>query len=160
MNYYKVQNYGGKDAWWFTYCGSSAKPNFQYLCDIEVVMGLACIMFLLESVHALIKFAQAYDTFVCGFVIVVKMCCAKLYNMYFDLKKIWCRIVQSVFGPTWKQQWPIVDCFVDWFCNKHLVCGFLFHGQAIQLHKKCFLIRVFTQATCDDWTSTFEIVKV
>jgi hypothetical protein len=63
-------------------------------------MGLACIMFLLESVHALIKFAQAYDTFVCGFVIVVKMCCAKLYNMYFDLKKIWCRIVQSVFGPT------------------------------------------------------------
>jgi hypothetical protein len=64
------------------------------------------------------------------------------------------------FGPTWKQQWPIVDCLVDWFCNKHLVCGFLFHGQAIQLRKKCSLTGVFTQATCDDWTSTFEIIKV
>jgi hypothetical protein len=50
-------------------------------------MGLACIMFLLELVHALIKFAQVCDTFVCDFVIVVKMCCAKFYNMYFDPKK-------------------------------------------------------------------------
>ncbi len=31
-------------------------------------MGLACIMFLLESIHALIKFAQACDTFVRDFV--------------------------------------------------------------------------------------------
>jgi hypothetical protein len=31
-----------------TYCGNSTKINFQYFCDIEMVMGLACIMFLLE----------------------------------------------------------------------------------------------------------------
>jgi hypothetical protein len=34
-----------------------AKTNFQYLCDIEVVMGLACIMLMLEIIHAFIKFA-------------------------------------------------------------------------------------------------------
>jgi hypothetical protein len=50
-------------------------------------MGLACIMFLLESIHILIKFAQVCDTFVCDFVIVMKMCCVELYNMYFDPKK-------------------------------------------------------------------------
>jgi len=87
MNSYKIQKFGGKDAWWLTYCGNSTKNNFQIFCDIEVVMGLACIMFLLELVHVFMKFTHAYDTFVCDFVIVVKMCCAKLYNMYFDLEK-------------------------------------------------------------------------
>jgi hypothetical protein len=33
-----------------------AKTNLQYLCDIEMVMELACIMPLLESVHVFIKF--------------------------------------------------------------------------------------------------------
>jgi hypothetical protein len=63
------------------------KTNFQYLCDIEVVMGLACIMPLLESVHALIKFVQARNTFVCDFVIAMKMCCVDLYIMYSDPEK-------------------------------------------------------------------------
>jgi hypothetical protein len=52
-----------------------------------MVMGLACIMVLLELIHVFIKFTHAYDAIVCDFVIVVKMCCAKLYNMYFDLEK-------------------------------------------------------------------------
>jgi hypothetical protein len=66
---------------------ATTKTNLQYLCDIEVVMGLANIMPLLESVHVLIKFAQAHDTFLCDFVIVVKMCYVELYNMYSDLEK-------------------------------------------------------------------------
>jgi hypothetical protein len=49
------------------------KTNLQYLCDIEVAMELAYIMLLLESIHALIKFAQVRDTFVCDFVVAVKM---------------------------------------------------------------------------------------
>jgi hypothetical protein len=61
-----------------------AKTNFQHLCDIEVVMGLAYIM--LEIIHAFIKFAQVCDTFVCDFVITMKICCIELYNMYLDFK--------------------------------------------------------------------------
>ncbi len=49
-------------------------------------MGLICIMLLLELVNALIKFAQARDTFVCDFVIFVKMRCVELYNMYVNPK--------------------------------------------------------------------------
>ncbi len=64
---------------------ATVKTNLQYLCDIEVVMGLACTMPLLESVHVLIRFKQARDTFVCDFVITVKMCCVELYIMYSNL---------------------------------------------------------------------------
>ncbi len=32
------------------------KTNLQHLYDVEVVMGLTCIMPLLEAIHALIKF--------------------------------------------------------------------------------------------------------
>lgn len=35
-----------------------AKTNLGYLYDIEVVMGLTCIMSMLEAIHELIKFAQ------------------------------------------------------------------------------------------------------
>jgi hypothetical protein len=66
---------------------ATTKTNLQYLCDIEVVMGLACIMLLLESIHVLIKFVQACDTFVFDFVIIVKMCCVELYIMYSNLEK-------------------------------------------------------------------------
>jgi hypothetical protein len=66
---------------------ATTKTNLQYLCDIEVVMGLTYIMPLLESVHVLIKFTQTHDTFLCDFVNVVKMCCVELYNMYSDLEK-------------------------------------------------------------------------
>ncbi len=34
----------------------ATKTNLEYLCDIEVVMGLMCIMPMLKVVHAFIKF--------------------------------------------------------------------------------------------------------
>jgi len=63
-------------------CVVATKTNLEYLCDIEVVMGLMCIMPMLKAIHALIKFVQACDTFVCDFVTVVKLCCPKLYKLY------------------------------------------------------------------------------
>ncbi len=63
-----------------------AKTNCQYICDIEVVMGLACIMLMLEIVHAFIKFAQVHDIFVCDFVTTMKICCIELYNMYLNCR--------------------------------------------------------------------------
>jgi hypothetical protein len=49
----------------------TTKTKFlEYFCDIEVVLGLICIMPMLEVVHALIKFAHAHD--MCDFVTIVK----------------------------------------------------------------------------------------
>jgi hypothetical protein len=47
---------------------ATTNTNLQYLCDIEVVMELAYIMLLLESVDVPIKFAKACDTFMCDFI--------------------------------------------------------------------------------------------
>ncbi len=48
-----------------------AKTNLEYLCNIEVVVGLMCIMPMLEAIHALIKFVQAHDTFFYDFVTII-----------------------------------------------------------------------------------------
>jgi hypothetical protein len=45
-----------------------AKKTLEFLCDVEVVMGLKCIMPMLEIVHELIEFAQSRVSFVCNFV--------------------------------------------------------------------------------------------
>jgi hypothetical protein len=34
-----------------------AKQNYEHLCELQTLLGLACILPLLEFVHALIKFA-------------------------------------------------------------------------------------------------------
>jgi len=69
-----------------------AWKNLNSLCDVEVILGLPCI---LECVHALIKVTQNKDVFVCNFVEVVKVaqqepyrfCCdpyTKFENLVFD----------------------------------------------------------------------------
>jgi hypothetical protein len=32
------------------------KFNFEHLCDLQIMFGLACILLFLEFVHVLIKF--------------------------------------------------------------------------------------------------------
>ncbi len=59
-------------------CVVATKTNLEYLCDLEVVMGLMCIMPMLKAAHGLIKFVQACDTFLCDFVTIIKLCCPKL----------------------------------------------------------------------------------
>ncbi len=63
-----------------------AKTNMGYLCDIEMIMGLICIMPLLEAMHTLIKLVQGQNIFVYDFVTSIKSC-VELYNMYFNLEK-------------------------------------------------------------------------
>ncbi len=64
------------------------KTTIEFLCNIEVVMGLTtCIMPKLVVVHEFIKFIQSHDTFVCDFARVVKKCCAYMYTLYCNLKK-------------------------------------------------------------------------
>ncbi len=57
------------------------RTTIEFLCNIEVVMPKLVV------VHEFIKFIQRHDTFVCGFVRVVKKCCANMYTLYCNLKK-------------------------------------------------------------------------
>ncbi len=60
--------------------------TLEFLYDVEIVTGFTSIVLMLNVVHEFIKFVQSCDTFVCGFVGAIKMCCANLYTLYHDLK--------------------------------------------------------------------------
>ncbi len=49
------------------------KVNYELLCDAEMLLGLACIIPLLELVQSLSKFAKDYETFICNFVAPFKL---------------------------------------------------------------------------------------
>jgi hypothetical protein len=58
--------------------------NLDLLCDLELVLGLPCILPMLEVVHTLIKYAQRWDVFICEFLDVVKLVEVELYQLYVD----------------------------------------------------------------------------
>jgi ABC-type polysaccharide/polyol phosphate export permease len=62
------------------------RSTLEFLYEVEIVTGFTCIMSMLNAMHEFIKFVQSHDTFVCGFVGAIKMCCANLYTFYHDLK--------------------------------------------------------------------------
>jgi hypothetical protein len=51
---------------------AQARFNRNLLCDLHMLLGLSCLLPLLEIVHALIKFAQGKDIFICDFVATIK----------------------------------------------------------------------------------------
>jgi hypothetical protein len=61
-----------------------AKLNYENLCDFQVLLGLVCILPLLEFVHAFIKFAQMKDVYMCDLVAIIKVCQGDIYMMYCD----------------------------------------------------------------------------
>jgi hypothetical protein len=50
----------------------SAKANFLNLCDIHMILGLPCILPMLDSVNGLMKFVQDKDVFVCDYIATLK----------------------------------------------------------------------------------------
>jgi hypothetical protein len=61
-----------------------AKLNNENLCDLQVLLGLGCILPLLESIHALIKFTQIRDVYVCDLMVAIMVCQCDIYMMYCD----------------------------------------------------------------------------
>ncbi len=59
-----------------TNCGSMelVKVNLLNLCDINMILGLLCVLPMLEFVNALMKFIEGKDVFVCDYIAIVKIC--------------------------------------------------------------------------------------
>jgi hypothetical protein len=62
-----------------------AKSNLCLFTNVDILLGLNAIMPLLEVVHSFIKFTQLCDMFVCGFIVVVKICEGNVYQIYCDI---------------------------------------------------------------------------
>ncbi len=59
--------------------------NFGHLVDFDVLLSLACIFFLLRTIHSLLKFSQGTDNFICDFVSVMKICQTEMYSLFVNL---------------------------------------------------------------------------
>ncbi len=60
------------------------KTNLANLSDFGTILGLPCILFMLESINVLMIFSQARDVFVCDYIGILKICKVDLYKMYID----------------------------------------------------------------------------
>jgi hypothetical protein len=65
----------------------NAKANYELLCDIEMLLGLACIFPCLQIVHMLSKFTQERDTIICDFIYALKLAKVDLITMYCNNEK-------------------------------------------------------------------------
>jgi hypothetical protein len=65
--------------WWFV-LRICCKPYVWFANLLETCLLLP----LLESMHALLKFAHMRDVFVCNLVAIIKVCQGDLYNMYLE----------------------------------------------------------------------------
>lgn len=77
----------------------SAKENLEGLYDIEIILGLPCVLLLLEAVHTLIKIAWRRYVCICDLVSSLKLSEAGLYCLYLDKDN--------------KFQDPAFSCFAD-----------------------------------------------
>jgi len=51
----------------------TTKANLVNLCDIGTILGLQCVLFILEYVNALMKFAHAKDV-IYDYIAIIKIC--------------------------------------------------------------------------------------
>jgi hypothetical protein len=82
------------------------RVNLDLLCDVHMLLGLSCLLPLLEAINALIKFSQGKDVFMCDFMAIAKICLANLFMMYFDPNtsyqhehfQVFCDVVENNFA--------------------------------------------------------------
>jgi hypothetical protein len=58
-----------------------AKKNLNFLCDMEVIVGLPCLIPLLECFHGLIKITQGKNIFVWDFVEFLKVAQQEFFKL-------------------------------------------------------------------------------
>jgi hypothetical protein len=61
-----------------------ARFNLDLFCDLHMLLGLFCLLPLLEAVNFLIKYVQRRDVFIYDFVAIIKICQTNLYMIYLD----------------------------------------------------------------------------
>ncbi len=61
-----------------------AKVNFELLCDIEDLYGLALLLPQLKEVKNLMKLAQVRDVFVVEYLAEIKLCQTNLVSHFVD----------------------------------------------------------------------------
>jgi hypothetical protein len=77
---------------------ATISTNYELLCDVEIVMGLMCVLPMLEIMHNLNKLVQNKYIFILDFISTVKLCQFEIYTMYVILKN---NILEINFRHSW-----------------------------------------------------------
>jgi hypothetical protein len=56
--------------------------NYELFCDVKTLMGLTCVLVMLEEMQNLNKLAQKKNCFICDFAATIKLTQVDLYNLY------------------------------------------------------------------------------
>jgi hypothetical protein len=56
--------------------------QFGLLIDIHLIFGLDVMLPFMEAMQSFLKFSQRRNTFICDFIVVMKVCQVQLYSLY------------------------------------------------------------------------------
>jgi hypothetical protein len=117
-----------------------ALKNLNAMCDVELILGLTCILPLLQCVHMFIKIVQAKDVFVCDFAESIKQMQQELYRLYYD--------PYTKFDDPTFDDFNVIETFTNdvlpmsWFSNinglentMYLAFSFAKHKYLLYLHE-------------------------
>jgi hypothetical protein len=60
----------------------ATQDNLVLLGDLELILGLPCLLFMLEVMHIFIKFSQHRDVFIVESMDVMKLAKVELFRLY------------------------------------------------------------------------------
>jgi hypothetical protein len=88
--------------------------------DVSLLLALFCLMLLSEIVHALIKFFQKRNVFICGYVATIKVCKSQLSSLFND--------------PNTCYVFDVFKDFKDLVSSKHDTIGLCWVAKALDLN--------------------------
>jgi len=117
----------------------TSKKNLNVLCDMELILGLPCLLPLFECVHKLIKIVQGWDVFICNIVEAVKLGQLELYKLYCHFFTKF-EDVALMFQCNWKlDKCNNVDAMVLWLKWRRgcIIPCILFFGKRYLIYSYC-----------------------
>jgi hypothetical protein len=138
----------------------NAKNNYELLHDVEMLLGLACILPYLETMQRLSKFAQEQDTFTYDFIFALKLVKANLFNMYCDIEKnysphhffLLVELIEHISD---------VVCLTWWIKHAYKVdyVAFFVGGKFYMLHVINLITRIRNIVNKEYWVQTIDFMK-
>ncbi len=63
---------------------ANTKTNFDRLTNVHILLGLACFLPMLQSVHSFMQFAKKYDVSIFNYLVSINICQVDVYAIYND----------------------------------------------------------------------------
>jgi hypothetical protein len=128
--------------------------NYELLCDIEILMGLTCLLPMLEALQGLNKYAQNKKTFIYDFMVSVKLGQVDLHNMYYNEEK---KYNYSDF-PQFRNfiNHTSDPLHIVWWNNQivGVQATFSYYGRLYIIHKTCKLTSFRSMVIQEAWAQS------